>query len=159
MARLAKLTEYQQFVKDNASRYKLKSGAVDLKAIGKLWRAKTGGTTSTPKPKKKTRTSTRGAVTVTTKRTTKDTVKRTRKTAKQKAKTQAVPVSGLEKRTQRLFQRIEQVRLALGTPRGDCKINIGSKTSSIHCKPLRRIKRRKFSDAVSALEKAARGRI
>jgi len=125
-----------------------------FKAAAKKCSGKSGGSTKS-KPKSKS-TTTRRVTTTTPK---KKVEKKTRKTAIQKAKTQGIPVSPLEKKTQKLFQRVEQVRLALGTPQKDCTINIGSKSCTIHCKPLKRIKRRKFGDAVKALEKAARGRI
>ena len=82
-----------------------------------------------------------------------------RKTAKQKALSKPVPVSGLEKRTEKYHQRIEQVRLALGVPKSDVTLRITSKNVSIKMGFLKRIKRRKLSDAVRVLEEKARSRV
>ena len=116
-----KLTEYQQFVKDNASRHKLKNNMVDMKAIGALWTAKKGGkSSSASKPKKRSSTSKPRSVSTTTRK--KPAEKKVRKTSAQKAKSQSVPVSALEKRTTGLFQRLEQIRLALAIPKADFKL-------------------------------------
>lgn len=112
------------------------------------------------KPKKsKVTTSMGGHMTYTVSTRKKPEKKPIRKTAKQKAMSKPVPVSGMEKRTEKLHQRIEQVRLALGVPKADVTLRITSKNVTIKMGFLKRIKRRKFSDAVRVLEQKARSRV
>ena len=164
-----KLTEYQQFVKDNASRHKLKNNMVDMKAIGALWRSKKGGkSSSTSKPKKR---STKVKI---PKYDTywhgpdkeykkipkkKPAEKKVRKTSAQKAKSQSVPVSALEKRTTGLFQKLEQVRLALAIPKADFKLKQTRKGWSLKVKGWKVIKSTQLSKIVAAATKKARSRV
>lgn len=148
-----KLSAWNIFIKENShlKKFQLPSGSPDLTKMSEAFSGKPKSKTK----KKKATSITRSVKTVTTKKPE----KKVRKTAVQKARDQSIPVSALEKKTQRLFQRVEQVRLALGTSKGDCKINFGTKGVTIRCKPLKTVKRRKFSDAVKSLEKSAGSRI
>lgn len=147
-----KPTAWNLFIKNNShlKKFQKPNGSPDLT---KMYEAFSGKSKSKSKPKTKS-TSIRSVKTV-----TKKPEKKVRKTAVQKARDQLIPVSSLEKKTQRLFQRVEQIRLALGTSKGDCTINFGTKDVTIKCKPLKTVKRRKFSDAVKAIEKSAGSRI
>ena len=149
------LTKYQQFVKANASKHKLENGMIDLKTIGRLWR-ESGYSSSTTKPKKSSTASKPRSVTTTTK---KKPEKKVRKTSAQKAKTQAVPVSALEKRTTGLFQKLEQIRLALAVPKPDFKLKRTSKGWSLKVKGWKNIKSTKLSGIVTAATKKARSRV
>ena len=149
------LTKYQQFVKANASKHKLKNGMIDLKTIGRLWR-ESGYSSSTTKPKKKPLT-VRRVMSVTHPK--KKPEKKIRKTSAQKAKTQAVPVSALEKRTTGLFQKLEQIRLALAVPKPDFKLKRTSKGWSLKVKGWKNIKSTKLSGIVAAATKKARSRV
>ena len=129
-----------------------------MKAIGALWRAKKGGkSSSTTKPKKKPTASKPRSVTTTTRK--KKPEKKIRKTSAQKAKTQAVPVSALEKRTTGLFQKLEQIRLALAVPKPDFKLKRTSKGWSLKVKGWKNIKSTKLSGIVAAATKKARSRV
>ena len=158
MEQLAKLTKYQKFVKEQAPKHKLKNNMVDLKTIGELWTAKKGGkSSSTSKPKKSSTTSKPRSVSTTTQK--KPAEKKVRKTSAQKAKSQSVPVSALENRTTGLFQRLEQIRLALAIPKADFKLKQTRKGWSLKVKGWKVIKSTQLSKIVAAATKKARSRV
>lgn len=146
-----KLTEWNKFVRDNSgkARFTLPSGSPDLKAMSRAFK---GGSKSKSKPRKQTQTRS-------VRTTTKKPEKKTRKTSMQKAKTQAVPVGGLEKRTIKLFQQLEQLRIALAIPRNDFKFTMTGRGSTLKVKGWKPIRARKLSTVVERAVKKARSLI
>ena len=144
------LTEYQKFVKANASKHKLKNGMVDLKTIGRLWRA-SGKSSSTKKPKKrsaapKTKPRTRSRSVTTT----------TRKKTVPKKK----PRGKAERKKDGLKKEFQEIARSLNVPMGKTSFKFVNGTWRIRITGLgKTVKRAKLGDAMRIVRKRARSKI
>lgn len=135
------LTEYQKFVKKNASKHKLKNGMVDLKTIGRLWRQKKGGKTA---PRKKT---------------TPKAKPRSVSRPVSKSKPKSRPRGDQERKMLKHKKEFDDIARGLGVPLSKTKFKFVGKKWNLKIGSLKMVKRAKLSEAMKIVRKRAKSRV
>lgn len=137
-----KPSAWNLFIKANAGKkkFQLPNGSPDLKAMSQAFKGKT------PKKKTKSRTTTRGGLSVTTRRTTKDTVKKTR------------PKGEMERKMLKFKKEFNDLARAIGVPLSKTTFKFVSGTWRLKAGSVK-IKRKKLTDAMKLFRKRAKALI
>ena len=134
------LTKYQKFVKKH-KHLKKPNGSLDLAKIGALWQEEKGGKST---PRRKSQTSTRGAITVTTRRTTKDTVKKR-------------PKGKRERQVIKFKKEFDDIARSLRAPLSKTTFKVAANKWNLKIPGLgKTIKRKKLGDAMKIVRTRAR---